>query len=164
MQIKNSIHACTEHQIHIRVAYRSLRLRASLANNPPGALAAWADCFTLEPHAVRKLTGGSNENPADKSLNDLGRMFWWRRRELNSCPKTLPQNFLRAHPLLNFFASSAPQRQVAVSAIPLFPYAAGISHKVFLHDRRRVPYLQVNVGRRACCDTRQRMRNCCYYF
>jgi len=49
------------------------------------------------------------------------------------------------------FASCGVQRQTPLSAIPLVPYAAGNSHKVFLHDRHRYPRLQVSPGRCACC-------------
>ena len=43
---------------------------------------------------------------------------WWRWRESNSRPKTFPQEFLRAQPVIYGFAFEYARRQAYKSAIP----------------------------------------------
>jgi len=43
---------------------------------------------------------------------------WWRWRESNSRPKAFPQDFLRAQPVIYYFAVPVARRQAKGQAIP----------------------------------------------
>lgn len=68
---------------------------------------------------------------------------------MNPRPRVLPEDFLRAQPLA---ADSRTHRQCGKLEVTLsrgYSYATGNLRKRSLHNRRRIPMLQVTQGRRA---------------
>ena len=59
------------------------------------------------------------------------------------------------------FAHGIAQKQAISRTIPLVPCATGRSHRVFLHNRRRDPDLQVNPGRRRAAQAAAELSSEC---